>query len=126
MNKSVRAPKASRSFADAAASARVVVTVAGKVIACSTKALMLDELSGGRVFYIPRKDVDMALLRRSRRVAHDPNMGDCAYYNIPAGGAHSRGAAWSFEGPQATMAAIKDYLAFAPNRVDAIVEWPAD
>ncbi len=126
MNKSVRTPKESRLSIDTAAGAWVVVTVAGKVIACTAKALMLDESSGGRVFYIPRKDVDMALLKRSKRVTHDPDMGDCAHYSIPAGGAHSRDAVWSFEKPHAAIAAIKDYLAFAPNRVDAIVEWPAD
>lgn len=110
----------------AAMGAWVVVTVAGKVIACTAKALMLDESSGGRVYYIPRRDVDMALLKRSKRVTHDPKMGDCAYYSIPAGGARSRDAAWSFETPRQGTAAITDYLAFAPNRVDAILEWPAD
>jgi uncharacterized protein (DUF427 family) len=126
MNKPVRVPNEIYPIRIAASQAPVVVTVAGKVIATTFKALMLDESSGGRTFYIPREDVDMALLKRSEHVTHDPNMGDCAYYSIPAGGARSRDAAWSFEAPLLATAAIKDYLAFAPNRVDAIIEWPAD
>jgi uncharacterized protein (DUF427 family) len=126
MNKPARTPNQVHPIAVAAMDASVVVTVAGKVIASTAKALIFDETSGGRTFYIPRKDVDMALLKRSARVTHDPDMGDRVYYSIPAGGARSRDAAWSFETPRPAIAAIKDYLAFAPNCVDAIVEWPAD
>ncbi len=123
MNKPVRSPSESCATA---MGAWVVVTAAGKVIACTAKALMLDELSGGRVFYIPRKDVDMALLQRSAHVTHDPKTGDRVYYSIPAGGKRSVDAAWSFEKPTPAIAAVKDYLAFSPNRVDAIFEWPGD
>ncbi len=126
MNKPVRMPDDAHPVALAAMGAWVVVTVAGKVIACTAKAMMLDESSGGRIYYIPRADVDMALLKRSRRMTHDPDMGDCAYYSIPAGGARSRDAAWSFEAPTPASVAIKDYLAFSPNCVDAILEWPSD
>ena len=123
MNKPVRTPDV---HPIAAMGAWVVVTVAGKVIACTAKAMILDESSGGRTYYIPRADVDMALLKRSKRVTHNPRMGDCACYSIPAGGVRSRNAAWSFETPAPAIAAIKDYLAFSPKRVDAILEWPAD
>jgi uncharacterized protein (DUF427 family) len=126
MNKPTRTPSQIHAVSIASMRVSVVVTVAGKVIASTAKALMLDESSGGPTVYIPRKDVDMALLRRTTHVAHDPDFGDRVYYSIPAGGARSQDAAWSFETPQPVLAAIKDYLAFAPNRVDAIVEWPAD
>ena len=126
MNKPAMTPNEVHPVASAAMQASVVVTVAGKVIASTARALMLDESSGGRTYYIPRKDVDMALLERSAHVIHDPRMGDRVYYSIPAGGARSLDAAWSFEAPDPAIAAMKDYLAFAPNRVDAIVEWPAD
>jgi uncharacterized protein (DUF427 family) len=126
MNKPVRASKKHHPNTVAARGVWVVVTVAGKVIACTAKALMLDESSGGRIVYIPRKDVDMTLLKRSPHVTRDPKMGNRIYYSIPAGGARSLDAAWSFEAPHPAIAAIRGHLAFAPNRVDAIVEWPAD
>jgi uncharacterized protein (DUF427 family) len=125
MNKPIRTSKDIRPFAVAAIRTCVVVTVAGRVIADTSRALILDESSGGQTFYIPRKDVDMALLERSDRVTHRPE-GDCAYYSIPAGGARSRDAAWSIETPVPAIAAIKDYLAFRLRGVDAIVEWPVD
>jgi len=45
--------------------ARVVVTVAGRVIADTRDALTLRESTFRAVQYIPRKDVDMAQLARS-------------------------------------------------------------
>jgi uncharacterized protein (DUF427 family) len=68
--------------------ARVVVTVAGRVVADSRNALTLREASYPPVQYIPRRDVDM-------------------------------------EAPYDAVAAIKDHVAFYPDRVDSITEQPA-
>ena len=76
------------------------------------------------VQYIPRKDVDMALLDRTDHTTYCPYKGDCSYYSIPLGGERSVNAVWSYEAPYAAVAPIKDYLAFYPNRVDAIEEQP--
>jgi uncharacterized protein (DUF427 family) len=105
--------------------ARIVVTVAGRVIADTTNALTLREASYPPVHYIPRADVDMALLERAGHATYCPYKGDCAYYSIPAGGARSRNAVWTYEAPYAAVAAIKDHLAFYSDRVDAIEERPA-
>jgi uncharacterized protein (DUF427 family) len=48
--------------------------------------------------------------------------GDCAYYSIPLGGDRSVNAVWTYEAPYAAVAAIKDHVAFYPDRVDAIAE----
>ena len=48
---------------------RVVVTVGGKVIADTRDALTLREASYPAVQYIPRRDVDMAALANTRRIA---------------------------------------------------------
>jgi uncharacterized protein (DUF427 family) len=102
--------------------ARVVVTVAGRVIADTRDALTLREASYGGVQYVPRKDVDMALLQRTERATYCPYKGDCAYYSIPSGGDRSANAVWTYEAPYESVAAIKDHLAFYPDRVDAIEE----
>src|SRR5271168_5028270 len=44
---------------------RVVVTVAGRIVADTREALTLREASYPPVQYIPRKDVDMTLLART-------------------------------------------------------------
>jgi uncharacterized protein (DUF427 family) len=104
---------------------RVIVTVAGRTVADTRAALTLREASYPAVLYIPRKDVDMALLQRTDHVTYCPYKGDCAYYSIPAGGARSANAVWTYEAPYDSVAQIKDHLAFYPDRVDALEERPA-
>lgn len=99
---------------------RVIVTVAGRVVADTHKALTLREASLPPVQYIPREDVDMSLLVRTDHATYCPFKGDCAYYSIPVGGDRSVNAVWTYEAPYPDVAAIKGYLAFYPNRVDRI------
>jgi uncharacterized protein (DUF427 family) len=105
--------------------ARVVVSVAGRVIADTREALTPREASYPGVQYIPRKDVDMALLERTDHATYCPYKGECAYYSIPLGGKRSANAVWTYEDPFAAVAAIKDHLAFYPDRVETIEERPA-
>ncbi|HXL68345.1 MAG TPA: DUF427 domain-containing protein [Xanthobacteraceae bacterium] len=105
--------------------ARVVVSVAGRVVADTREALTLREAGYAPVQYIPRKDVDMSLLQRTDHATYCPYKGDCAYYSIPIGEEHSLNAVWTYEAPFAAVAQIKDHLAFYPKRVDAIAEKPA-
>jgi uncharacterized protein (DUF427 family) len=104
--------------------ARVVVSVAGRVIADTREALTLREASYPAVQYIPRKDVDMALLERTDHGTYCPYKGDCAYYSIPLGGERAANAVWTYEAPFAAVAEIRDHLAFYPDRIDAIEERP--
>ncbi len=101
---------------------RVVVKVAGRVVADTREALTLREASYPPVQYIPRKDVDMTLLARTDHATYCPYKGDCSYYSIPLGGVRSANAVWTYEEPHAAVAAIKDHVAFYPDRVDAIEE----
>jgi uncharacterized protein (DUF427 family) len=105
--------------------ARVVVSVGGRVIADTRNALTLREAALPAVQYVPREDVDMSQLERTDRATYCPYKGDCAYYSIPAGGARSANAVWTYETPYAAVAEIKNRLAFYPSRVDAIEERPA-
>jgi uncharacterized protein (DUF427 family) len=99
---------------------RVVVKVGGKIIADTSDALTLREASYPPVQYIPRRDVDMAALKRSEHITYCPYKGDASYYSIPAGGDRSLNAVWTYENPFEAMAQIKDYIAFYPDRVDEI------
>jgi uncharacterized protein (DUF427 family) len=102
--------------------ALVVITLAGRTIASSTEALTLREANYPPVHYIPRKDVDMTLLDRTAHATYCPYKGDCGYYSIPLGGDRSANAVWTYETPYPAVAAIKDHLAFYPDRVDEIRE----
>ena len=101
---------------------RVVVTLGGKVIADTVDALMLREGRYPPVHYIPRKDVDMAALERTQHSTYCPYKGDASYYSIAAGGDRSVNAVWTYERPHTAVAAIRDHLAFYPDRVDSIEE----
>ena len=105
---------------------RVVVTVAGRVIANTREALTLREAAYPAVQYIPRQDVDMTLLQRTDHATYCPYKGDCSYFSIPLGGARAANAVWSYEAPYGAVAAIKDHVAFYPDRVDAIEGRAAD
>jgi uncharacterized protein (DUF427 family) len=102
--------------------ARVIVSIAGRVVADTREALSLREATYPAVHYIPRKDVDMALLARTDHSSYCPYKGDCSYFSIPLGGERSANAVWSYEAPYPAVVAIKDHLAFYPSRVDAIEE----
>jgi uncharacterized protein (DUF427 family) len=101
---------------------RVRVTFAGRLIADTTRALTLKEASYPAVQYIPRADADMSALQRTDNHSHCPYKGDASYFTIAAGGRSAVNAVWSYEQPYPAVAEIKEYLAFYPNRVDAIEE----
>ncbi len=100
--------------------ARIVVTVAGKVVADTRRALTLQESTYPAVQYIPMDDVDRSLLERTDNATYCPYKGDASYYSIPIGGDRSVDAVWVYEQPYSAVAGIKDHVAFYPNRVDAI------
>jgi uncharacterized protein (DUF427 family) len=97
---------------------RVVVKAGGRVVADSRRALTLQEARYPAVQYIPRADVDMTLLERSSHATHCPYKGDCAYFSIPSAGERGTNAVWTYEHPHEAVAAIKEHLAFYPDRVD--------
>lgn len=99
---------------------RVTVTVAGKVLADTREALSMKEGTYPPVQYIPRRNVDMTQLQRSSHRTYCPYKGECAYYSIPAGAERSVDAVWSYEEPYPAVSEIREYLAFYPDRVDAI------
>jgi uncharacterized protein (DUF427 family) len=101
---------------------RVVVRLAGKVIADTGDALTLREANYPPVQYIPRKDIDMAELAKSATQTYCPYKGEASYFSIPTGGKRSVDAIWTYEAPYDAVAEIKNYLAFYPDRVDAIDE----
>lgn len=104
---------------------RVVVTLGWHVLADTRDALTLLEANHSPVQYIPREDVDMSALARSRTTTYCPYKGEAVYFSLPAGGERSVDAIWTYEAPYDAVAEIKGRLAFYPDRVDAIEQLPA-
>ena len=101
------------------AGGRVRVTFNGEIIAESRDALVLEEGKYHPVYYLPRKDVKMERLIRTSHTTHCPHKGDATYYSL-SNGRTARNAVWSYEQPLAQAQAIKEHLAFYPDKVDAI------
>jgi len=99
---------------------RVVVKVAGQVVADTREALSLQEANYPAVQYIPRKDVDLTQLERTDNETYCPYKGDASYFSVIPGGEKTVNAVWTYENPYPPVAEIKDYLAFYPDRVDSI------
>jgi uncharacterized protein (DUF427 family) len=99
---------------------RVRVRFAGKIIAETANALTLQEARYPPVQYIPRADVRMDALSRTDHHTHCPYKGDASYFTISGDGRSAENAVWSYEQPYPAVAEIKEYLAFYPDRVDAI------
>lgn len=120
MAKQVRVPGPDHPIMIAAHAGHVVVKAGGQIIADTTAALTLKEASYPPVFYIPRADADMSQLVRTDHTTYCPYKGECSYYSIPSGGPRADNAVWTYETPYEAVAAIKDHLAFYPDRVDSI------
>jgi uncharacterized protein (DUF427 family) len=108
------------------AGVRVQVRFKGELIADTTDAVELDETHVGHVvapvvYYIPRNDVKMDRLVRTSHQSYCPFKGQAAYYSLKGG---AENAVWSYEQPYDEMLAIKDRLAFYPDKVDSIETVP--
>jgi uncharacterized protein (DUF427 family) len=102
---------------------RVQVKLQDQVIADTQDAIALREGKGPStvapvVYYIPRKDVKMDRLERTSHTTHCPFKGDAAYYSLKGG---AENAVWSYETPFDEMLAIREHLAFYPDKVSITV-----
>jgi uncharacterized protein (DUF427 family) len=97
---------------------RVVVRLGDRTVADTGNALTLREASYPAVHYIPRADIDMALLKRTDHASYCPYKGQASYFSVLADGAQLENAVWSYEAPYDAVAEIKDHLAFYPDRFE--------
>jgi uncharacterized protein (DUF427 family) len=123
--KQIKQPGPDHPITIEASPSRVVVTVAGRVVADTRNALTLREAGHDPVQYISAEDVDMSLLHATEHVTYCPYKGDCSYYSIPIGGQKAENAVWTYVAPFSAVEAIKGRLAFYPGRVDRIEETEA-
>ncbi|WP_135447351.1 MULTISPECIES: DUF427 domain-containing protein [Tabrizicola] len=95
----------------------VTVEAAGVVIGTSHRALELREGSAPPVIYVPRQDIDMARLTKTRHRTTCPWKGEASYYSVVLPATLLENAVWSYETPLPGMAAIAGYLAFYPDKI---------
>lgn len=95
---------------------RVVVEHAGDVVADTTRAVRVVETSDVPVFYVPCRDVRVALTR-SERTRWCEWKGQAAYWHVRAAGWWLSDAAWGYADPSPGFETIRDHVAFCPWKV---------
>jgi uncharacterized protein (DUF427 family) len=97
---------------------RVVVRWRGRIVVETTHALELREASYPPVLYLPREDADMSAFERTTRQTTCPFKGVANYFTLRAEGAHDDNAVWTYETPKVGVEAIREHLAFYPDKVE--------
>jgi len=87
----------------------------GVAVADSTSALRVLETSQPPAIYLPPEDVRMDLLSPHPRRTLCEWKGQARYWSLDG----AEAAAWSYPDPVETYGALRDHLAFYPQRVDA-------
>ena len=98
---------------------RVSVEFNGVTIADSSKAILFREGSMAPVYYFPRDDVRMDLMRRSRHKTHCPFKGDASYWSLTVGEKSLLNVVWSYENPIEEVVSIKSFIAFYMDHLGA-------
>jgi drug/metabolite transporter (DMT)-like permease/uncharacterized protein (DUF427 family) len=102
-----------------ATSQHVRVIFGGQVIADTRQAKRVLETSHPPGYYIPPQDIRMEYLERTTHASWCEWKGRARYYTVTVGDLQAINAAWSYPQPVAAYAAIQDYVAFYPQKMDA-------
>jgi uncharacterized protein (DUF427 family) len=97
----------------------VQVIFNGIVIADTRHAKRVLETSHPPVYYIPPADINEKCLARTARTSLCEWKGAAGYYTVRAGDREASDAAWCYPDPTPEFAAIKNYVAFYPGRMEA-------
>jgi uncharacterized protein (DUF427 family) len=102
---------------------RVQIIFDGEIIADSSDVITVKESGHAPVYYLSREHVRMDRLIRTDHRTYCPFKGEASYFTLSSGRT-AENAVWSYEQPYDEVAAIKQRLAFYPDKVDAInVTW---
>lgn len=93
-----------------------------ETIADSTDTVLALETGHLPVYYFPRADVRMELLRPTDRRTHCPYKGEASYWSIESGSRTIDNAVWCYERPLAAAETIAGRLAFYWDKIDHWLE----
>ncbi len=91
----------------------------GEVVAETNRALRVLETSHPPVYYFPPEDVRMDFLTRASGSSFCEWKGSAGYYDLRVGDKSVANAGWFYANPTKAFAAIENYIAFYPSKMDA-------
>ncbi|MBK8434646.1 MAG: DUF427 domain-containing protein [Chloroflexi bacterium] len=100
-------------------SKRLQIVFNGQTIADTNRGYRFLETSHPPTYYIPPADVQMQFLRRTTQNSICEWKGQAGYYSIEVDGKTAENVAWFYATPNPAYAAIKDYLCFYAQHMDA-------
>ncbi len=109
-------------FSISPSSKRITAVFNEETIVDSTHAVVLSETRLPPVYYFPRNDVRMEMLKRTGHRTHCPFKGNATYWTVRVEGRIAENAVWSYEHPILDAEGIKGYLAITWNSMDAWYE----
>ena len=105
----------------------VTVMIDGRLVAETSRPLLVHETGLPVRYYLPPEDVDLTLFEPTDTHTTCPFKGEAAYwtYRGTGGGEPRRDAVWTYPKPISAVAEIKDHLSFYDTVADIAVEEPA-
>lgn len=100
-------------------SKRIQIIFNGVTIADSQRTQRVLETSHPPVYYIPPEDIKMEYLKVTNQQSFCEWKGSAKYYTLVVGDKQETNVAWYYSNPTSVFAAIKDFVAFYPSRMDA-------
>lgn len=97
----------------------VRIELDGEVLASTSNALCILETSHPPTYYLPREDIEMKWLLPTAKTSYCEWKGKAAYFDILKDAEHYKQVAWTYPDPNPAYAAIKDYIVFYAQFMDA-------
>lgn len=102
-----------------ACSKPVRIELDGEVLANTSNALCILETSHPPTYYLPREDIEMKWLLPTAKTSYCEWKGKAAYFDILKAAEHYKHVAWTYPDPNPVYAAIKNYIVFYAQFMDA-------
>ncbi|MET8679313.1 DUF427 domain-containing protein [Streptomyces sp. NPDC004647] len=104
-------------------SQHVRVEIDGRVVAESSRPVLVHETGLPVRYYLPPEDVALELLEPTTTRTHCPYKGDASYWSYRDGSGRVRtDVVWSYPDPLPEVALIKDHLSFYDTAADIVID----
>ncbi|MCQ4041598.1 DUF427 domain-containing protein [Streptantibioticus rubrisoli] len=91
---------------------RVRVEINGRIVADSSRPVLVYETGHKVRYYLPPQDVDLTLFEPTETHTTCPFKGTASYWSYVGGGRTHPDVVWSYQEPLPGVEAIKDHLSF--------------
>ena len=98
---------------------RIRIVFAGTTIVDTTRAVRVLETSHPPVYYVPPEDIIPEAVQAAGGQSWCEWKGQARYLDVVVGEARASKAAWTYPAPTTRFAALKDYVAFYADPMDA-------